>query len=126
MAVPARRLAGITLLEVMLGIVLFAGGTVAVIGAMQQAHEGIADGENLLIASHLAQRRMEELRNASFGSLADEDETPISSPSGYTRFRREVEVTTPHTNLKQVVVTVSWDTPEGEADVSLQSYRSNI
>ena len=123
---PAHPTAsGISLLEVLLAVVLFASGTVAIIGAIQQAHAGLADGENLLLATHLAQRRLEELRNASYGSVANEAKASVSSPSGFVRFSREVIVTTPYTNLKQVVVTVSWTTPAGETHVSLQAYRSN-
>ena len=69
---------------------------------------------------------MEELRNTAYGSLADEVKTAIASPSGYGTFRREVAVSTPYTNLTQVVVTISWDAPGGEASISMQTYRSNI
>ncbi len=121
-AVPPR---GISLLEVLLAVILFAGGTVAIVGAVQQSHAGLADSENLLIATHLAQRRLEELRNTAYGSLANESKASVSSPSGFTRFSRAVTVTTPYTSLKQVVVTVYWTTPAGETNVSLQTYRSN-
>ena len=49
----------------------------------------------------------------------------ITSPSGFSRFSRQVTVTTPYTNLKQVVVAVYWTTVGGETSVSLQTYRSN-
>ena len=114
-----------TLLEVMLALTLFAGSTVALAGAMQQAQDGVADSENVLTATHLAQAGLEELRNAAYASLADEAKAAVATPAGYSRFSRAVTVTTPYTNLKAVVVTVSWNTPEGEANVSLRTYRSN-
>lgn len=108
----------------MLALVLFAVGTVAVGELFQRAHVGVADGESVLIATHLAQRRLEELRNTAFASVASEPKASVASPSGYGRFNREVTVTNPYTNLKQVVVTVSWTGPGGETNVSLQTYRS--
>lgn len=117
---------GFTLLEVMLALALFAVATVALMELLQRSYEGMADGESILSASHLAQRRLEELRNTAYSSLTDESKASVSSPSGFSRFSRQVTVTTPYTNLKQVVVTVSWNAPGGETNVSLQTYRSNI
>ena len=110
----------------MLALILLATGTVACIELMQRGQAGAADGENVLIATHLAQRRLEELRNTAYGSLANESKASVASPSGYTRFSREVTVTTPYTDLKQVVVTVYWNAPGGETSLSLRTYRSNI
>lgn len=117
---------GFTLLEVMLALVLFGVGTVSIIEVMQHAQAGMGDGESVLIATSLAQRRLEELRNTAYASLADEAKASVTSPSGYERFSRKVEVTTPYTNLKQLVVTVYWTAAGGETSLSLQAYRSNI
>ncbi len=117
---------GFTLLEMMLALVLLAVGVLACIDLLHRAQAGGTDGENVLIASNLAQARIEELRNVAYGSLANETKAGISSPSGYSRFSRQVAVTTPYTNLKQVVVTVYWTAAGGETSVALQTYRSNI
>ncbi len=118
--------AGFTLLEMLIALTVFAVGTLAVMDLMQQAQAGSRDGENVLIATHLARWRMEELRNSAYASLANEAKASISSPSGYSRFSRQVTVTTPYTNLKQVAISVYWTTQGGETSVSVQSYRSNI
>lgn len=110
----------------MLAIVLFAVGTVACMDLLHRAHLGINDGENVLLATQLAQWRLEELRNNTYASLANEAKASIASPAGFSRFSRQVTVTTPYANLKQVVVTVYWNAPGGETNVSLQTYRSNI
>ncbi len=120
------RSVGFTLLEMMLAIVTFATGTVASMELLHRAQAGSTDGENVLIATHLTQARMEELRNVAYGSLANEAKAAISSPSGFSRFSRQVTVTTPYTNLKQIVVTVYWTGVGGETSVSLQAYRSNL
>ena len=115
-----------TLLEMMLALVLFAVGVVASMELIQRAHAGVAQGENVLIAAHLAQQRLEQLRNVGYGSLADESKAAITDPAGFSRFSREVDVTPLHSDtLRQVAVTVSWTAPGGTADVSLQTYRSN-
>ena len=116
---------GFTLLEIMISLVLFSVGTLAIMSLMQRAHAGIADGENVLIATHLAQWKLEALRNDAYADIASESKASITTPSGYTRFSQAVTVTTPQTNLKQIVVTVYWDTPGSEADVSLQTHRYN-
>ena len=118
---------GFSLLEVMLALVLVSTGTVAIVELMRQAQAGETEGENVLTATLLAQRRLEELRNTAYGSLADEARASISSPSGYSRFDRAVTVTTPYANLRQVVVTVYWKAPgtANETSLSLQTYRAN-
>ena len=121
-----HRSTGFTLLEVLLALVLFGVSTVSIIEVMQHAHAGMVDGESILTAASLAQRRLEELRNTAYSSLANESKAAVSTPSGYSLFSREVTVTTPYTNLKQIVVTVYWTVTGGETSVSVQTYRSNI
>ena len=104
---------------------LFAVGTVAAAELLQHAQATAAEGENVVIGTYLAERRLEELRNVSYANLANEAKASVSSPSGYSRFSRQVTVTTPYANLKQIVVTVYWNAPGGETNVSLQTYRSN-
>jgi prepilin-type N-terminal cleavage/methylation domain-containing protein len=123
---PRARRPGFTLLEMMLAVVIFATGTVSVMEIMQRGQIAAKDGEDALAATHLAQWRLEELRNTAYASLADEAKASVSSPAGFTRFDRQVAVTTPYANLKQIVVTVYWDAPGGETSVSLQTYRSNL
>jgi prepilin-type N-terminal cleavage/methylation domain-containing protein len=119
---------GFTLLELMLAMSLLATGTIAIVELIQRAQMASRDGEQVLIATYLAERRLEELRNVAYASLASEARASVSSPSGFTQFDRQVTVTTPFTNLRQIVVTVYWDAPgpAGETNVSLQTYRSNI
>ena len=122
---PLMPRSGFTLLEVMLALILFAVGTVAAVELLRLAQANAAQGENTLIATYLAQRRLEELRNVAYGSLANEAKATVGSPAGYSRFSRQVTVTTPYGNLKQLVVTIYWNAPGGETSLSLQTYRSN-
>ena len=115
----------------MLALVLFAVGTVAAVELIQRAQAGINDGENVLTATLLAQRRLEELHNASYANLDAQagTENPVS---GFSAFGRTITVTpmttTPPYNtahLKQVAVRVYWNSPGGQADVTLQTLRSS-
>ncbi len=105
---------------------MFAAGTVAAVEVFQRAQAGASDGENTFIATYLAHRRLEELRNVAYASLTSETRADVSSPSGFTHFEREVTVTTPYTNLRQLVVNVYWTTAGGDASVSVQTYRSGV
>ncbi len=117
---PDRR--GFTLLEMMLALVLFAGGILAAMELFSKGQAGITDGENVLIATHLAHRCLEELRNKPFADLSA---STCSPPSGFSRFTDATTITAPYTHLRQIVVTVSWVAPGGgQADVTLQTYRS--
>lgn len=108
----------------MLALVLLAVGTVSAAELFQRAQMGSVDGEHTLIATRLAQRRLEELRNLAYANLASEVKATITTPSGFSRFSREVVVTTPQPNLKQVVVRVLWSGTGGETHVALQTYRA--
>lgn len=117
---------GFTLLEMLLAMVLFAVGTLAAMELIQRGQAGFGAGENVLIATHLAQQRLEELRNTTYSSLADASKASITDPSGFTRFSREVDVTQLDSDtLRQIDVTVSWPAAGGTADVTLQTYRSD-
>ena len=105
----------------MLTVALIAGGIVALAELFHRSKAGEMDGENVFIATYLAQRCQEELRNASFANLPT---ASCSAPAGFSRFTYLVAVTTPYTLLRQVSVTVSWNAPGGQTGVQLQTYRS--
>ena len=115
----------------MLALSVVAIGTLAALDLMRHAHGGLADGENVLVATQLAQRRLEEMRNVAYGSLASETKASVTSPAGFARLSREVTITplttTPpynSSNLKRVDVRIYWNGPGGETHVGLQTLRS--
>jgi prepilin-type N-terminal cleavage/methylation domain-containing protein len=117
---------GFTLLELMLAMVLFAAGTLASMELLHRAQAGAADGEHVLLATQLAQRRLEELRNVGYTVLASEAQAPVTDPPGFSRFSRQVQVSPLFSDtLREVEVIVSWKAPGGTADVRLHTYRSN-
>ena len=126
---------GFTLLEMMLALVLFATGTVAVMELLHRAQAGSTDGENVLIATLLAQRCQESLRNVSYANLTSQASSVCTVPVGaaFAPFSRTVTVTalasTPPYNtasLSRVDVQMTWTTQGtgGTANVTFSTLRS--
>lgn len=114
---------GFTLIELLIVIVLFSAGAVTLLEIFSVGLSGGGENENTLISTALAQDKMELIRNTSYGSIGAEAKAPVT---GYPFFQREVLVTTPQANLKQITVNVFWAERSGEMKISLVTYASNI
>ena len=118
-----NREKGFTLLEVLLAVLLVTIGFVTLSGAFSTGLFASGNNESLLLATHLAEEKIEEIRNHSHAGIANEARGAVS---GFSAFDREVVVSTPITNLKQVSVNVYWKNKDDELSTSLVSYVSNI
>jgi len=107
----------------LLTILLLTSGLAAMFEAMSLGLFAASDNENSLVALNLAEEKMEEIKNTSYASIADQAKAAVS---GFSVFQREVVVTIPQSNLKQVTVTVYWNTQANELNVALVTYVSNI
>ena len=85
---------------------------------------GGTENEPRLVAINLAQEKMEEIRNKTYSSIANESKATLSTP--FSSFQREVVVTTPQASLKQVSVNVYWFIKSDELNVGLVTYVSDI
>lgn len=112
---------GFTLLEILLTLVLFAAGVVGIMGLFGYTLDSSLDAEYTETAVVLAQARMEEVRNIAYVSIANETKALVS---GFTLFQRQVGVTEPLTDLKQVTVTVYWQFKGQEVNEQLVTYVS--
>lgn len=113
---------GVTLLEVLAALVIFTVGVVAVVGLFARGLAAGVDAENTTIAATLARQRLEELRNLDFDTgIVSEAKAGVA---GFAGFQRQVTVTTPQTDLKQVTVTTYWTAKGGEVTVPLPTYLS--
>ena len=113
---------GFTLLEVLIATVVVVVGVVTAVGLFANALVGSLDAEKTTIAMHLAQKRIEEIRNLDFDTeIVNEAKAAVS---GFFGFEREVVVTEPESDLKQVAVTVYWSYKGDEVDVPLVTYIS--
>lgn len=113
---------GFTLLEVLVTIVLLSAGAVFLLEAFAIGTFAGGDNENTLIAANLAQEKIEQFRNVSYGSVVAEAKAAVTS---FTFFEREVTVSTPQTGLKLVTVKVYWTPKGGEQNITLVTYVSD-
>lgn len=114
---------GFTLIELLIVIVLFSAGAVTLLEIFSVGLFSGGENENVLISTALAQDKMELIRNTAYCSVGNEAKAPVT---GYPFFQREVVVTTPQSNLKQVTVNMYWTERAGEMKISLVTYVSNI
>jgi prepilin-type N-terminal cleavage/methylation domain-containing protein len=113
---------GFSLLEILIALIIFTTGIVAIMGLFSQGLVGSVDEENTGIAVTLAQQRLEEIRNLDFDTgVVSEVKAAVA---GFPGFQREVIVTQPQTDLKQLVVNTYWTDKSGEVSTSLTTYIS--
>lgn len=91
-------------------------------GAFSSGIVTSGDVESVELALNLAQEKMEDIKNKTYANVASEAQSAVS---GFSAFQRQVAVTVLQTDLKQVAVTVSWDTKGGQADVDLMTLVTN-
>ncbi|MDP3786040.1 MAG: type II secretion system protein [Candidatus Omnitrophota bacterium] len=116
---------GFTLIELLIVIVLFSAGAVSLLQIFSMTIYGGSENQNTLIATALAEEKLEQIRNTAYGSVVDEARAVVPN---YTFFEREVVVddNTPVTNMKQVTVKVYWIERPGDVTISLVTYVSSI
>lgn len=114
---------GFTLVELMLALLLLTTGLAATTFLFSRGIFATADAQEMEQAVALAQEKMEAIRGTAFSSIASESKAAVSGWSGVSR---EVMVTNTAMNLKQVVVTVYWNTVDGELSRSLTSHVANV
>jgi len=113
---------GFTLLEVLLAVLLFSVGFVALLQIISVGLFAGGQNEDEITALYLAQEKIEELNNASFAGTSSESKAPVS---GFPAFSRQVTVSTPQSNLDQITVTVYWYAKNTETSFIMVTYVSN-
>lgn len=106
---------GFTLLEVMIAVVLLAGGFIAIASAFNAGILASADVENVDLALNIAQAKMEEIKNTGFAGLADSG--PAADPD-FANFNVTVNVAEGQDPM-QVDVVVAWNVLGGSTNVTL-------
>lgn len=119
----AKFLTGFTLIEILIVTVLFSAGAVVLLQIFSIGLLGGLENENTLIATALAEDKLELIRNSPYNSIAKEEKAPVTD---FPFFQREVLVATPQANLKEVTVNIYWTERSGQMVISLVTYASNI
>jgi type IV pilus assembly protein PilV len=111
---------GFTLLEVMITLVIFAIGLLGLAGMQIVAIKGNSFGQQMTVASTMAQNQLEALRESA-GSLIDGNDT-VTDQNGITYTRTwSVSTDSPATNMDTVNITVSWTGPTGTGSEATRS-----
>lgn len=120
---PSHKQKGFTILEVLLAVVLITTGFAVLLNFASIGLFSGGENENELTGISLAQDKIEELRNKSYANVVNEVKAAVS---GFTGFQREVVVTIPQTNLKQININVYWLSKSSELNTGITTYVSNI
>lgn len=115
---------GFTLIELLIVIALFAAGAVVLLEIFSMGVYGSVENENTVIATALAQVKMEEIRNVPYTSIVPEMRAAIGSP--YASFEREILLSAAKPNLKEVTVNIYWRQRTGDVKISLVTYVSDV
>ena len=106
------RRGGFSLLDVLIGMVILALALFSALALAGNNARLVSANQNVAAASLLAQNKMEELRNATYVSLASgADAGTLNAQGGATGiFSRSWTVTnnSPMVGMKTLIVTVTW------------------
>ncbi len=106
---------GFTLIEVMIAILILAVGMMAMALLQITAIRGGSFANQVTQASIYGQDKIEEIKNTTYASVTNGNDT-ITSGNGVTYSRTwTVTVDSPYTGSKTVNLTVSWTGPQGNS-----------
>jgi Tfp pilus assembly protein PilV len=107
------RRGGFSLLDVLVGMVVLALALFSALALAGSNARLVSANQNVAAASLLAQNKMEEMRNATYASLASGADPGTLNAQGAANgiFTRSWTVTndSPMVGMKTIVVTVSWN-----------------
>ena len=104
-----RRQRGFTLIEVLVGMVLFAISSLAVTMMLMNHAQLISLNSQFSEAIMLAQDKLEDLRTMNFNSLTSNTAPPVSKKGVVYTTSWTVQQNTPNTGMTTLTVTVSWN-----------------
>ena len=112
---------GFTLLEVLITIIIFSAGVIAICWAFSTGMSASTDVEDVDLALNIAQAKLEQLRNTAFASLVDSGPTADANFSNYNVTVNVAEGQNP----MQVDVTVAWNVKGGSTNIVLTTLVAN-
>ena len=111
---------GFTLMEVMIALVILSIGLLGLAGLQVMAIKGNSFGQQMTVASTMAQNQLEALRESA-GSLSTGNDT-VTDQNGITYTRSwVVAADTPQVDMDTVDITVSWTGPTGSGSEATRS-----
>ena len=117
--------AGFTLLEVLIAMVVFSVGMLALAAMSSVVIKGNDSSNRLTVATIMAEAKLGQLANTAYADLAAE---AVASSAWDSRFNIEVGVTDPgpEAGTKELAVTVTWTGADGnDRTLSLSTIRGD-
>jgi len=115
-----RDQGGFTLLEVMITLVILAIGLLGLAGLQIIAIKGNSFGQQMTVASTMAQNQLEQMRQGTV-ALASNNDT-VTDQNGITYARAwTVTPNQPQANMNTVQIDVSWAGPTGSGTDATRS-----
>lgn len=110
---------GFTLLEVMIALVVLAIGLLGLASLQIMAIKGNSYGQQMTVASTLAQSQLEQLRRST-GALTNGEDNPVGLNG--VRYTRTWTVTpnSPQSGVTTVLITIKWTGPMGEGSTAIR------
>jgi prepilin-type N-terminal cleavage/methylation domain-containing protein len=115
---------GFSLLELLLATVLLSIGLVGLVNVFSIGLTESSQAKYFSVAKNLAEEKLEEIRNLSYGNILDQPTR--ESVSGFPDFERQVHVSNAQDNLKNIQIDVFWQDKAGEVSISVYSLVSDI
>ncbi len=95
---------GFTLIELLIAMIILTIGLIAIAAQFSSAIQSNFSAKRLTVAATCAEEKMEELKTTGYDSIASGNGT---CPN-FTDFSRTWTVSSAGTDLKKIVVTVTW------------------
>jgi uncharacterized protein (TIGR02598 family) len=127
---PRKKGRGFTLIEVALGVTILAVGFMGMVEGMVVGYEMLETAHNQTLAAQIIQGEVEYLRMQPWSTIQSLSSTSAANLSNYTEFAstslasvagtkltfaRQMAASDPHTNLRQVTMTVTWTSFTGKS-----------
>lgn len=116
---------GFTLLELLLTMVLFSSGVVALAWAISAGVSASIHIEGMDLALNIAQSAMEEAKNKSFTTLVSEGSTGPTADPDFSDYDITFNIASGNDPMR-IDVIVTWDVKGGENSVTLTSLVTDI
>ena len=117
----ASAKSGLTLIEIIIALVLFSTGIIAITRGFSVGLAASGDSENTATALNIAQKALETVKNTPYANITSSG--PSADPV-FANFNTTVSAATGQ-NPMQVNVTVAWIGKGGNANVTLTTLVAN-
>jgi len=115
-----KNMKGFTLLEVMISLVILAIGLLGLASLQVMAIKGNSFGQQMTVASTMAQNQLEQLRRSTLANGTFNDS--VTDQNGITYARSwTITLDSPQAGANTVVITITWSGPTGQGGEATRS-----